>query len=389
MRYHLRSIYFLMLAAFAVWQLPTASAVKNFDRPLTPASVAQALQFAHKLINDSTLARTIEKDKFAPAMAYLNEARRLHEDALDHLRENNLIVAMERRDEAIRLAFEAGHLTQMAGQQKDKPTNDFDHKMRSINALLNAHATLAEKQGLAGDNLKLREQIKDNVRSATAMRESGDYVTGLNILSSVYDEVKRAVSKIRGGDEVELTVQSADSHESLVGKYETTLHSVNALFSAQQRIAKEKGDKKSAEGLKRTVTGLLESAEKNALGNKYEQAVTYLNQAYETVAGSIEQMRGGETLVRTLHFNTPEEEYHYELDRNDTYKMLIRSLIEDKKTMQVTERVQGYLDQADELRALAEQQAGNGDFSDAIKSLEKSTKNLIFAMRNAGFFIPG
>ena len=69
--------------------------------------------------------------------------------------------------------------------------------------------------------------------------------------------------------------------------------------------------------------------------------------------------------------------------------MLIHMLVEDKKTMEVTERVQQFLDEANALRKLAERQAKNGEFTEAIASLEKATRNLIFAMRNAGFFIPG
>ena len=107
------------------------------------------------------------------------------------------------------------------------------------------------------------------------------------------------------------------------------------------------------------------------------------------VTDSIKSMRGGETLVRILNFETAEEEYHYELDRNDTYQMLIQMLIEDRMTLKVTTRIQQFLNEADSLRAMAKNQASKGDFRSAIKSLENSTQKLIFAMRNAGFVIPG
>jgi len=181
----------------------------------------------------------------------------------------------------------------------------------------------------------------------------------------------------------------AHEHSPYATEYDTKLHSINALLEAQQRIADEKIGKKEKESLNRTVTTLLETANEHAMKNDYEHAMAALNQAYLIVASSIEHMRGGETLVRSLHFNSPEEEYHYELDRYNTYQMLIKKLTEDQKTMEITARVQQFLDQAAALRKLAEKQATSGEFTEAIKTMEQATQNLIFAMRNAGFFIPG
>lgn len=55
----------------------------------------------------------------------------------------------------------------------------------------------------------------------------------------------------------------------------------------------------------------------------------------------------------------------------------------------MTSRIQQFINEADTLRAMAKNQASKGDFKTAIDSLERSTKKLIFAMRNAGFIIPG
>jgi len=57
--------------------------------------------------------------------------------------------------------------------------------------------------------------------------------------------------------------------------------------------------------------------------------------------------------------------------------------------MHVDERVKQYLDKAGQLRFASERQASQSNHEAAIKSLEQSTQNLIRALRNAGFFIPG
>ncbi len=359
------------------------------ERPQTVEQVSMALGFVDKLLSSSSLSRHIEGRNFAPAMAYLQEARRLQAQAQVSLKANNLVLAIAKRDEAIRLAFEAGHLSQMAMESQDKPKNDYESRLRSIEALTKAYASITQKKGQEELVAHLNKHIRGDLETAEKLRAQGNYVGGRASLDKVYLVVRSALEEIRGGQTLgELSTTTAAT-SPLQTDYETKLRSIDALLEAQQRIANEKADERQKQEMKRTVSALLHSAQDYATSNDYEHALQTVKQAYQIITASIEQLRGGETLVRTLHFETAEEEYHYELDRNDTYKMLIHMLVEDKKTMEVTDRVQRFLDEADALRKLAERQAHNGEFTEAIASLEKATRNLIFAMRNAGFFIPG
>jgi tetratricopeptide (TPR) repeat protein len=379
-----------LLIATAIGTITAAHAKATApERPQTQEQVTMALGFVDKLLTVSSLARIIEDSHFAPALAYLAEARRLNALAQLSLKENNLVSAIAKRDEAIRLAFEAGHLSQMAADRKDKPRNDFESRLRSIQALTQAYASIAKKNAQSELVAQLNKQIEGDLDRADQHRAAGDYVQGRAALDKAYLQVRHAVENIRGGQTLGELSSNGISTSPQQHDYETKLRSINALLEAQQRIADEKANVEQKQQLKRTVSALLNSAADYAAANDYEQAAKTVKQAYQIITASIEQLRGGETLVRTLHFETPEEEYHYELDRNDTYQMLIHMLVEDKKTMDVTERVQQFLDQARALRKLGERQAENGEFDTAIKSLEQSTRNLIFAMRNAGFFIPG
>jgi endonuclease III len=105
---------------------------------------------------------------------------------------------------------------------------------------------------------------------------------------------------------------------------------------------------------------------------------------------AIEKLRGGDTLIRSLHFANKEEEYRYEVDRNDTHRMLIKVLLKEKmEQAAVQRRVNPSLKKADELRAKAEKQAAQGKYEDAVRTLEDSTKELVRAIRSAGIYIPG
>ena len=93
----------------------------------------------------------------------------------------------------------------------------------------------------------------------------------------------------------------------------------------------------------------------------------------------------------SLNFASKEEEYHYELDRNDTHQMLVTVLLEEKMadSAGVAKMVNVFLDKARLLREEGDRQAARGDFEAAVQTLEESTKELVRAIRSGGIYIPG
>jgi len=70
--------------------------------------------------------------------------------------------------------------------------------------------------------------------------------------------------------------------------------------------------------------------------------------------------------------------------------MLLKVLLDDKmKNERIRESVDVHVAKSDELREQAVTQADNKDFETAIETLEKSTKELVMAIRSAGIYIPG
>jgi hypothetical protein len=94
--------------------------------------------------------------------------------------------------------------------------------------------------------------------------------------------------------------------------------------------------------------------------------------------------------VRSLNFATKEEEYHYEVDRNDTHRMLVQMLLKDKRGgAAVDSMVEQSVTAAAQLRTQADEQASRRDHETAVKTLEQSTRELVKAIRGAGVYIPG
>lgn len=175
--------------------------------------------------------------------------------------------------------------------------------------------------------------------------------------------------------------------EKLRSDYNNRRDSVKALLQAQKRISDEKGNVAGAEDVTRNIEAMLSEADKLAAAGKFEQARVTVDKAYLVAKAAVGQMRSGDTLVRSLTFANKEEEYKYELDRNDSLAMLYKVLIEDAgRSNSVVEKfVKNGLD----LRGQAEKKAAAGDHDSGIKLLEESTSQLVRAIRGAGIYIPG
>ncbi|HYD62679.1 MAG TPA: hypothetical protein VEC35_20155 [Noviherbaspirillum sp.] len=173
--------------------------------------------------------------------------------------------------------------------------------------------------------------------------------------------------------------------------FDNRLESVKALLSAQKRISAEK--KLGAKGTETTakIEVQIRDAQALAAAGKLDEGKAALDKVYGVTRASIETMREGDTLVRSLNFANKEEEYHYEVDRNDTHKMLVKVLLEEKRASNpnLETMVQKYVEQAAALRTNAEGLASKKDYEGAIRVLEDSTKELVRAIRGAGVYIPG
>ena len=169
--------------------------------------------------------------------------------------------------------------------------------------------------------------------------------------------------------------------------FDSRRESVRSLLAAQKRIAAEKPEMTGAREAGRTVERLLAESERLAATDDIAQARARLDEAYLAAKASISSMRTGDTLVRTLKFDSKEDEYRYEVDRNDTHRMLVQLLIENKRSMDAN--VGRAVERAAGLRTQADSAAQRGAHVEAIKLLEDSTSELVRAIRNAGIYIPG
>ena len=172
--------------------------------------------------------------------------------------------------------------------------------------------------------------------------------------------------------------------------YDARRESTRALLDAARRISTEKdAGPRNAELLNR-VEALITEADRLVTAGQPGDGRRTLDQAYGAARAAVSSLRGGETLVRSLHFATEEEEFRYEIDRNDTHRMLVALLLQDRRSFgSVDAMVERALQESARLRKLADEQATRREYEPGVKLLEDSTRELIRAIRAAGVYIPG
>lgn len=258
-----------------------------------------------------------------------------------------------------------------------------ERRLASVATLLASSS--AAKQIEASGNAEaqaLRAKAAEQRKLAEDAYKAGDYAKATALLDQT---AKMMFEAVRVAAPEQITAEKTRRD------FDNRMESVKALLAAQKRITAEKklGAKGSETSSK--IEAQIKEAAALAAAGKVEQGRTLLDQVYVTTKASIESMRDGDTLVRSLNFASKEEEYHYEVDRNDTHKMLVKVLLEEKRANNpnLEGMVQKYLDQAAVLRTNAEGVAAKKDYEGAIKLLEDSTKELVRAIRGAGVYIPG
>lgn len=272
--------------------------------------------------------------------------------------------------------------TRLGAAKVDKEQLQFN--LESVGKLLESSSAARQIDGSKAPEAQARrEKAREIYKSAKASFAAGD----LEKANAQLSEVRAAFFEA-----VRLAAPEEVTAKKLEADYKARLDSVNALLGAYRRVASEKGS--ASKTVSETVGQIDKSvaeAAKLAQAGKYKEGRAELDRAYLVAKAGISSLRSGDTLVRSLNFASKEEEYHYEIDRNDTHNMLIKVLVEEKRASNpmLDQQVQAFVNKAKELRQQAEAAAAKRDHALAVKLLEESTVELVKAIRNAGIYIPG
>jgi tetratricopeptide (TPR) repeat protein len=261
-------------------------------------------------------------------------------------------------------------------------SRDTSARLSYVERLL-TESSAAQKVESSGDPeaVELKAEAQSHFENARVLFESNDTEAAEVELSEAVRLLTEAARAANGG--VSVSQKQTDD-------YGQRRESVEALAKAHDRIATEKGLDDMNRELQAKVSAELIASDALLQKGNGTEARAMLDATYETVKTSLEQLRGGDTLVRELHFETSKDEYLYELDRNDTHQMLVQVLFAEKmESSPMRATAETFISKAVALRQDAESAAGMQKYEEAIELLEESTKELIRAIRSAGVYIPG
>jgi len=284
---------------------------------------------------------------------------------------------------AMRLLGLALALGLACGAPRAQDSAQLERRVQSVGTLIESSSAARQ---IESSGVAVARERRDNARlmhrEAAAALQAGDLAGAAKLLDQAAREMM-AGARLAKPEQV--------VGEKAQRDFDARLESVKALLAAQQRITQEKSAGGQAQEATRSIEAQIAEAQKLAAQGRHGEARPVLDRAYLTARVSIETLRRGDTLVRSLNFASKREEYDYEIDRNDTHRMLITVLLADRLDAfgAMPAGMQASTEKAAVLRGDAEAQARQGDHAGAVKLLEDSTRELVRAIRAGGLYIPG
>jgi HEPN domain-containing protein len=245
---------------------------------------------------------------------------------------------------------------------------------------------MANSQGTkrvkASQNAEAKKILKEASQSLAASREklsAGAFAEALALADTSLKLIGDA-TRLVPSDEVR--AEQATQYKELlteIADYEASHEKNYARLSKQGKVSKD------AQYDKAEVAALKAKAKEFADKGDYAQANTELAKVQRILTVAIHKMLDSQTIVYDLNFETPADEYEYELKRFAGYEELIPVAIEAKKPAPgAIKLMESFLEKARKRRDEAKERAAQGDYGEAIAMMQQATTTVRRALRMVG-----
>jgi hypothetical protein len=174
--------------------------------------------------------------------------------------------------------------------------------------------------------------------------------------------------------------------EARVDLYKQVKRHVDMFVVAFDRVADEKGENQVKDSLDRDQLDKITSKAEMAYENDELALANHLiRRAADMVDAALSDARHADVLLHELTFESLEEEYAYEIDRNESYMQLIDLMQKKTAPSQASaDYVQKMIDENTKLRQQADVLVSQGNIQQGILVLENGTDKLSRALRISG-----
>lgn len=249
-------------------------------------------------------------------------------------------------------------------------------------------AAVAEriKASQDAEALRLFSLAKESYALALGSIKSGDYAAA----EQQFNEAMSAMGKAR-----RLAPDAAALAAKQRAEYAEKLQGVESLEKSYRSYLKSTKRKPGAAGSETDesatlgISRLLEAARKHAAENRPGDALRALDKAEQVMRSALNRVLGSATLDYALKFETPAEEFAFELERNRSYVELVPVAIAEYKPKEEARQIIEVLvrqsrEAVEQARSYAEQK----DYQRALASVRSGTEYLMNALGVAGLVVP-
>ncbi|MDH4283781.1 MAG: hypothetical protein OEV35_00530 [Gallionellaceae bacterium] len=233
---------------------------------------------------------------------------------------------------------------------------------------------------------RLLAAAKESYSSALAAMKDGDYAAAEKQLN----EAMSAMGKAR-----RLAPDAAALIAKQRAEYAERLQGVEALeksYLSTIKNAKHKPGSKESEADNSASMGisrLLEAARKHAKENRFGDALRTLDKAEQVTRAALNRVLGSTTIDYAMKFDSPAEEFAFELERNRSYVDLVPIAIAEYKPKEEARQTIDALvklsrEAVDQARVFADKK----DYQRALESVRSATEYLMNALGVAGLIVP-
>lgn len=223
------------------------------------------------------------------------------------------------------------------------------------------------------ESLARREEARALLREAEIASSRGDFAATTRLLT---ESKKKFFEAVRAANP-----EGVKSDKARID-YDNRLASVRVLRDALGRLGGARNAAVVAE-----VDAAIRDSEALAGRGQHAAALVALDKGYAAVKSANVEQRDHTEQVASKNFANKEEEYRYELGRNDDYAALSQGVLPGLSP-QMQPMFKPVVERGDALRKTALEAAANKDWNTAVTMLENSTAEFKKVIRAAGVPVP-
>jgi len=258
--------------------------------------------------------------------------------------------------------------------------NEVQQRLNFVNMYINTSA--AASRISAGNNAEAKAKYKDaQDRLADAMTafDSGN----LQETKSKYDEAMNlmtAAAKLAPSDSM-LKLVKTKNEELMRG-----VADMEASYKQNRDAVISEGGAKNLPKLdSENLHKMTDSAKVLAGEGKYDEANKILSRVMNDISAALNKLLANRTMAYEMKFETPAQEYEYELERYSSLEKSIPQAVEQKQPTPTTlTLMESYVNKGKEKRDQAGADAKQKNFAAAVEEIKNGTEQLETALKLLG-----